>query len=295
MDATPNTTYGRNIGYLLASLTAGLALTLLWLATQLPSGWVQTAVQLIAISLTPFIPYILFQSWRLGQLTYEINNNQLIVHHGARHTTYPLTLAKPVPVSDYSHVTRFAGLRWPGCFVGRGQAITSHGEAVTAVFYATRPLKQQLLIQTAETIIGLSPQNPQAIIAALSTTQPAQPTLISSSKPTLPAPQSLLRSSISHPPPIHAALNFILWVLAITALLILPTNHPFPAPLGTDGAIGATAVWLILPAVGLIILTLNHLLATRLHPDFPHLSRLLNITTTGVQLLLALTLVNLFF
>ena len=247
MDATPNTTYGRNIGYLLASLTAGLALTLLGLATQIPSGLAQTAVQLTAISLIPFIVYILFQSWRFGQLTYEIDNNQLIIHHGTSHTTYSLALAKQVPVSDYSHVTHFAGLRWPGCFLGRGQAVTPHGEAVTAVFYATGPLKQQLLIQTTETIIGLSPQNPQTIIEALSSNQSSQPILISHAQLTHPAPPPILQSSRSYPPLIHPILNLTLWTMAIIALFILPADHPIPAPLGAGSLTGPTAVWLILP------------------------------------------------
>ena len=189
-------------------------------------------------------------------------------------------------------------MRWPGCFWGRGQAITTAGEPVPAVFYATRTFKQQVLLQTQSVIIGLAPIDDRLFLDALQQTAETPPndsTIAQDTPETDTRNIAPSRPLPSYPPYLPAlGLNIVVWLMSGVALL-LSASPPLPHPI-LQQALGdqTSATWLVLPLIGLIILGFNHLLANRLRPDHPPLAQLLMYTAVCVQILLALAVLPLF-
>lgn len=317
-DFHPNTTRGRNSGYALATLTGLLGVALFWLASQTPVGIWQTAVQILSFLLLPFALYLGWQAYQFSTLRYEIEGHNLIVRHGRHLYTYNLRVAQLVLADEYSHVSSFGGLRWPGCFFGAGRAVTTHDETVPAMFFATGPLDQQLLVETADHLLGFSPSDKTAFTQAIAQIQekedgtltaetvltPPSPILLDRAErretpleeepePVMAEPAPSVVSRLSPFPVWPAALNGGVWLIVLGRWLI-DSTAVLPAPSGLPNQMGHTAVWLVMPFVGLVVFLVNSLLAHRLRPAEPQLAYLLDVTTIIIQVLLFMALIPLF-
>lgn len=105
-----------------------------------------------------------YQLWGLINAGYEMDRNVLIIRWGGTVHQIPMGSVQNVQAGDQLENLRLRpSLRWPGYRVMVGQS----GELDTIVFYATRPVSEQIIIATDHVAYGLSPADSDAFLRAL--------------------------------------------------------------------------------------------------------------------------------
>ncbi len=101
--------------------------------------------------------------WGLVHATYEMDRNAMIVHWGSTRHQIPMSAVRAVlSGADLAELRMRPGLRWPGHFVGYGEA-TGIGEVL---FYATTPPTEQVIVRTGEMAYAISPVDQEAFLQA---------------------------------------------------------------------------------------------------------------------------------
>jgi uncharacterized membrane protein len=130
---------------------------LIWRVVHGPlSGWTFVCALLALLSL-PVIAFIVYRTYDLTQLRYEFDRNCLMIVSAATRHLVPLErVERLIDGRNNQLQVRGRGLTWPGCWIGRGEI---EGIGLT-FFYATAPIRQQLIVVTPSLAYGISP--PQA-------------------------------------------------------------------------------------------------------------------------------------
>lgn len=115
---------------------------------------------LLFLASLPAGAFILFWTSSLAETRYHVEEDTLFIEWGRMRQAVPLShIRYSIRGEELSEVSRFRGMRWPGCCVGHGY-ITDKAGTITnhqTVFFATRPVRQQLLLVTESTAYGISP------------------------------------------------------------------------------------------------------------------------------------------
>lgn len=117
-----------------------------------------TVVRALLVLLTlPVLGVIFHGLAGLSNAGYLIDRNAIAIRWGATAHLIPLPDVEAIERGvNLGRVTHFRGIRWPGCWAGRGQI-----DGVGLVrFFCTAPLERQLVIRTASGSYAVSPENP---------------------------------------------------------------------------------------------------------------------------------------
>ena len=157
MEFSPDNKLGKLVGFVLTLLIAVLAAGIFVIGRVLPAGLESLAVKILGWGFVLASGYYGWQTFCLHRLRYRLNDQgELVIRFGFTEKVYSLILAQISDPAEYDYVTRFSGMRWAGCFVGTGEVVTADGEHIAADFWATGPLREQLLLQTTELVLGLT-------------------------------------------------------------------------------------------------------------------------------------------
>ncbi len=107
---------------------------------------------------------LLYQLWGLVNAAYEMDRNAIVIHWGG--IQYRIPMASIQLILDGAEISGLRlrpGLRWPGYFVGAGEA----QDIGPLLFFATQPLSAQIIIRTAGMAYAISPENREAFLRLL--------------------------------------------------------------------------------------------------------------------------------
>lgn len=117
-----------------------------------------TVLRVVLVLLTlPVMGIVLYGLVGLHDASYSIERDSLTIRWGPRVQVIPFASMEAVlPGAELGEVGELRGIRWPGCWAGRGHIV-----GVGAVqFYCTAPLERQLVIKTPSESYAISPENP---------------------------------------------------------------------------------------------------------------------------------------
>ncbi len=152
----PEVRWGWIVGLAIVAvlIAATVALTALALIQPISIGTFLMSVG--AVGLLVLIIRILYQLWGLINASYEMDRNALIIHWGGTRHTIPMAAVGAVLSGAEIKGLRFhPGLRWPGYFVGIGEA----PDIGTILFFATQPLRAQVIVRTPGMAYAISPKD----------------------------------------------------------------------------------------------------------------------------------------
>lgn len=124
----------------------------------------------LGLALAALIAYWVYG---LAGAHYTLDRNALIIHWGASRQVIPAgAIERVFQGSEIEGDVRLYGGRWPGHWVGYGEL----PEEGPALFYATRPLSQQIFISTPGLVYAISPANRHEFLESLKTRLEMGPT-----------------------------------------------------------------------------------------------------------------------
>lgn len=168
LESRPSPTPGNFFGY---TLLAGIVLLdagLLWLLIREPVTILSFLWGLSLLASLPVIALVAYSTASLPAMRYHVVDNALFIEWGRIRQVIPLAQIQALlPGEKLETITAFHGIRWPGYLVGRGRVdhrgrterLTDEATHYDAVFFATRPLTQQLLVITDAMAYGVSPMD----------------------------------------------------------------------------------------------------------------------------------------
>jgi hypothetical protein len=121
---------------------------------------------------------VIYQLWGLVNASYELDRNALTINWGPVAHQIPMGAVREVfSGSKLADLRVRPSLRWPGYFVGLGQATAPHtGEKTASVgdttlnpvlFYASARLEDQVVVRTEGIAYAISPADLEEFLAAL--------------------------------------------------------------------------------------------------------------------------------
>ncbi|MDY7039743.1 MAG: PH domain-containing protein [Chloroflexota bacterium] len=163
MDFRPRRIRGLLVGI---GLTGGIvvldALMVTWIAHR-PVDLLTFFLGLtVALSL-PALVVMAYWLYSLVGMRYTLDRNGLVITCGATGQVVPMhSIQQIIPSAGHTLEGRMRGVRWPGCWVGQGH-LAGRG---LALFYATVPLSEQLLVVTPSLTYAISPANGEEFVQA---------------------------------------------------------------------------------------------------------------------------------
>lgn len=116
-----------------------------------------------AVGALAVIIRLIYQLWGLINASYEMDRNAVVIHWGGIQHKIPMASVQTVlQGADVTGLRMRPGLRWPGYFVGLGEA----REIGPVLFFATRPLHAQIIIRTAGMAYAISPKDLEEFLQA---------------------------------------------------------------------------------------------------------------------------------
>lgn len=116
----------------------------------------------------PVIAFMAYCTAALSRARYVLDDETLRIEWGPVHHTIPLAaIHRVTPPGAAESANRFRGVRWPGHLFGRGQLARESEDGAPVFFFATRPPRYQILVQTASATYGLTPDDSQGFQASL--------------------------------------------------------------------------------------------------------------------------------
>ena len=159
----PNIQHGWRIGLLIA---AGLLITaggLLFGVTQILISIWTFLMSLGAVLAILLLIWVGVHLWNLVHVTYEMDRNAITIHWGLSQHQIPMASVREVFSGEkVSNLSMRPGLRWPGYFIGDGEA----EDLGPILFYATAPLEDLVIIRTGSMAYAISPEDLEEFLTA---------------------------------------------------------------------------------------------------------------------------------
>jgi len=121
---------------------------------------------------------VLTQLWGLINANYELDRNALVIHWGPIEHQIPMgSIRDVISGAKLENVRIRPSLRWPGYVVAFGKATAPEGDSEPdetesadldpILFYASAPLKHQIILRTDGITYAISPEDTEAFLVAL--------------------------------------------------------------------------------------------------------------------------------
>ena len=217
----------------------------------------------LGIALVGLIAYWVYG---LAGASYKLDRNALVIHWGTSQQIIPTgAIERVFTGDDLKGAVHFYGGRWPGHWVGYGEL---EGAGPT-LFYATRPLHEQIFIATPGLVYAVSPARRDPFLDSLRQRVAMGPTQA--------VEQSTHRPSVLDWPIWQDWLGLALLGVGIIALisLLAMVTYRFPSlpslvplhfgPSGTPDRLGPRAEVFRVPLIGLLTLLVNGALGSVLY------------------------------
>lgn len=155
---------GWQVGLAFVVLLILLAAGLVALAVLNPLSLLTFLLGLGALGALAGAALLAYWLWDFIHASYVLDRNVLIIRWGGYEHQIPMAQIREVLLGSELEGVRLQGvIRWPGYFVGWGESPTTG----PLRFYASRPLKGQVILRLEETAYALSPQNLEPFVEAL--------------------------------------------------------------------------------------------------------------------------------
>ncbi len=216
---------------------------------------------LIALSL-PILALLAYWLWGALTLRYTLDRNSLDIHWvGTEHVVPMAQIRALIPGSEILVPPVVRGLRWPGYTIGEADVSTIG----RTLFFATRPLAEQVIVVTPNLAYAISPGDPALFIDEVTARQRLGPTDY--------VPQTVRVAPWLARPIWRDRLSALLFGLGALACLALFAWVAYLYPTLPDAlflrGIGQPSspqrVALVLPTIGLLALLGNTVLAALFH------------------------------
>jgi len=203
---------------------------------------------LLVILSLPLLTLLGYLVYGLFNLHYQLHRNALTIVWGATRHIIPMgDIREVVRGEDVGEEIKVRGIRWPGYMLGHGRI-----EGIErALFYATEPVSEQLLVVTPTLAYGISPPDADGFLDAFEIRRQMGPIQLLSYEHHQPGFLSwpIWQDRLAH----------LLLVLGLGTNLILLGYHCWRySALGQGDAFG-------LPAIGLVALVANFSLGVLIH------------------------------
>jgi len=155
--------WGWIIGLVITAILIALTVALVVIASMLPVTIWTFLMGIGAVLLLATIIRLIYQLWGLINAIYEMDRNAVVIHWGSVQHQIPMASVESVlQGTDVTELRMQPGFRWPGYFVGLGKA----PDIGPVLFFATRPLSEQIIIRTAGMAYAISPKDRDAFLQA---------------------------------------------------------------------------------------------------------------------------------
>jgi len=253
---------GTQTGIILILLLIVIDFALIGVIGSEPIGPLTFFVGLAIVGSIPLISLIVYQLIGLARSSYALDRNVLTIDWGPIRQIVPteaiqrIMLGTEVPGS----IKKFRGWRWPGLMVGQGDV----PDAGLTLFYASAPLRHQLIVVTPSLSYAISPADVAGFIESIKARYELGPT-------------QAVAQTTQHPP----LFDWDLWRDRLARGLIVPgailcvalfafvcfryPDLPARLPLhysieGLADRLGPASQAFILPLIGLMALLANSVL-----------------------------------
>jgi hypothetical protein len=162
LESRPSPSPGALVGYSLMAALVLLDLGLVLLLINEPVTLLSFFWGALLLISFPAVGFIAYWTSSLSSTRYHVAGDTLVIEWGRFRQTVPLAKIQSLVMGEtMGKLYGFRGVRWPGYLVGHGYVSSGDsGEADRkTIFYATRPLQQQLLLWTDTVAYGLSPED----------------------------------------------------------------------------------------------------------------------------------------
>jgi len=148
--------WGWLIGLSIVAALIALTIALTVLAWMMPVTIWTFFMGVGAALMLALIIRLIYQLWGLINAVYEMDRNAFVIHWGGIQHQIPMASVQSVlQGADVTGLRMQFGIRWPGYFVGLGEA----PDVGPILFFATRRLKEQIIIRTAGMAYAISPRD----------------------------------------------------------------------------------------------------------------------------------------
>ena len=152
------------IGLAICVIGIALVVALVALVLMQPISIWTFLLGLGAVATMAFIIRVIYQLWGLASASYELDRNALVIHWGGVTHQIPMASVQDVlPGTEVGRLRMRPGFRWPGYFVGLGEA----QKVSPILFFATAPLNDQVVIRTTGMAYAISPKDMETFLPAL--------------------------------------------------------------------------------------------------------------------------------
>ena len=156
--------WGWIIGLIIVAALIAATVALVVLAWMLPITIGTFLMGVGALAALVIIIRLIYQLWGLINAIYEMDRNAIVIHWGGTQHHIPMASVQAVlQGADVAGLRMQPGFRWPGYFVGLGEA----KDIGQVLFFATRPLKEQIIVRTAGMAYAISPKDRDEFLQAL--------------------------------------------------------------------------------------------------------------------------------
>ncbi|MEJ5309388.1 MAG: PH domain-containing protein [Anaerolineae bacterium] len=155
--------WGWIIGLVIVAVLIAVTVALVVTALMLPVTIWTFLMGVGAVGALVLIIRLIYQLWGLINAVYEMDRNAVVIRWGGVQHQIPMASVQSVlQGTDVTGLRMQPGFRWPGYFVGLGEA----ANVGPILFFATRPLPEQIIIRTAGMAYAISPKDLEEFLQA---------------------------------------------------------------------------------------------------------------------------------
>jgi hypothetical protein len=163
-ESKPNRWLGVTSGLALMALVIALDVVIIRTIRQAEISIVTFFLSLLLIASLVLLGLVAYWLYGLVQSGFFVDRNALVIRWGATTQVIPMgSIEAVLPGDQVKGIERFRGPMWPGMRVGYGQL----EEIGPTLFFATGPLRKQVILTTPALAYALSPSNSEVFLEAV--------------------------------------------------------------------------------------------------------------------------------